>query len=129
MEKLIDFITNNPSYAIIILLVLYIILEKLGIVNVMNIIRGTQIKKYPELKNEHLEIMEELHKQNKVLSAQNEKFATNHSMHEIPDIKVNVEKINDKLDRFLDVQIDQGKEIAKHGEAITFLKRHVGIKE
>lgn len=113
MEKIIDFITNNPSYAIILLLILYIILEKFGVVNIMKLIRGTQEEKYPKLEKSHIEIIEEIHKQNLILSQQNEKFATNHSMHEIPDIKKSVDRIEKTLDGVVEIQREQGLDISR----------------
>jgi len=112
MKEIITFITTQPSWTIIILLVLYIILEKFGIINVMNLIRGTQNKKYPKLEHEHIEIMQVLHDQNKMLAQQNEKFATNHALHEIPDIKKEVSEIKIDLKEVIKVQTEQGLNIA-----------------
>jgi hypothetical protein len=112
MTEIITFVTTQPSWTIIILLVIYIILEKFGIINVMNLIRGTQKKKYPKLEEGHMEIMQVLHDQNKVLAQQNEKFATNHMMHEIPDIKKEVSEIKTDLKEVIKVQIEQGINIA-----------------
>lgn len=112
MEKVLNFIIEKPSYAIIILLVIIIAIREIGIKNILGVIRGTQKEKYPKLEGAHVEIMQELHKQNQILSEQNKKFATNHSMHEIPDIKADVGDIKKTLDKVVDIQRTQGVDIA-----------------
>ena len=112
MQKIFDFIITEPSWAIIILLVLIIAIREIGIKNLLSLIRGTQKEKYPKLETGHLEIMQELHKQNLVLAQQNEKFATNHALHEIPDIKVDVTEIKKTLTTVVEIQRIQGLDIA-----------------
>ncbi len=112
MQKILDFIITQPSWAIIILLVIGVVIREIGIKNILGLIRGTQKEKYPKLENNHLEIMQELHKQNIILAKQNETFATNHSMHEIPDIKKSVDRMEKTLDNVVEVQRLQGIDIA-----------------
>jgi hypothetical protein len=125
LSKFLDNPTSNATIIIVVALIVIIpnipVIAKYLPIFKANFAKDTNEKKYSEIEN-HLKVIEGLYKDNK-------KFQENHSMHEIPEIKENVEKIHAKLDKFLDVQIEQGKEIAKHGEAIAFLKRHVGIKE
>ncbi len=115
MEKVLTFIIENPAWAIIILLVIYLFLREFGVKNIFKVvttIRGTQEKKYPELEKSHLEIMQELHKQNITLAEQNRKFATNHALHEIPDIKADVGEIKKTLSTVVEIQRTQGLDIA-----------------
>lgn len=110
--KILDFIIKEPSWTIIILLVCYTIVREIGIKNILGLIRGTQKEKYPKLEDGHLEIMKELHKQNQILANQNEKFATNHALHEIPDIKKSVDRIEKTLEGVVAIQTKQGQDIA-----------------
>lgn len=112
MEKIIDFIIKEPAWAIIILLVIIVAVREIGIKNILGLIRGTQKEKYPLLQSGHLEIMQELHKQNIILAEQNKTFATNHSMHEIPDIKESVGRIEKTLEGVVEIQRVQGLDIA-----------------
>jgi hypothetical protein len=113
--QILDFIIKNPTYAIILILVILLFIKDIGIKNIfiaLKLIRGTQNEKYPALKDDHIEIMQELHNQNKVLAQQNEKFATNHMMHEIPDIKKDVTDIKKALNGVVEIQRTQGLDIA-----------------
>ena len=104
MNEILQFATQATPLMIIALLVI-VVFQLVGGKNVINKIRGTQKEKYPELKDEHLKIME-------AFVAQNEKFATNHMMHEIPDIKKEVSEIKQDLKSVIAVQTDQGLKIA-----------------
>lgn len=112
MEKIIDFVIKEPAWAIIILLVIIVAVREIGIKNILGLIRGTQKEKYPLLESGQLEIMQELHKQNVILAEQNKTFAINHSMHEIPDIKESVGRIEKTLEGVVEIQRTQGLDIA-----------------
>lgn len=115
MEKILNFIITQPSWAIIILLVCYTIVREIGIKNILSLIRGTQKEKYPKLETGQLEIMQELHNQNKILAQQNEKFATNHALHEIPDIKKSVDRMEIKIDKVVE-------KLDEYGNRLTILE-------
>lgn len=115
MEKILNFILTEPSWTIIIILVILLFVKDFGIKNIfrlLGIIRGIQKEKGVETSDNHLELMQELHKQNQILAKQNETFATNHSMHEIPDIKKSVDRIEKTLDGVVAIQTKQGQDIA-----------------
>lgn len=113
MKEVVNFIIEQPSWAIIILLVCFTIVREIGIKNILALIRGTQKEKYPKLENYHIEIMSEIHKQNLILAQQNEKFATNHALHEIPDIKSSVDRIEKTLYNVVEIQRVQGLDISR----------------
>ncbi len=116
MEKILNFIIVNPSYAIIIALVLIIAIREIGIKNIFGIlgaIRGTTKQIPPVIKDNHLEVMQELHKQNQILFEQNKVFSTNHSMHEIPDIKKSVDRMELKLDRLFERMDEHGNRLTE----------------
>lgn len=113
--QIFDFITTEPALTVIILLVIYIVIREIGIKNIFSIlgaIRGTQKEKYPEIKDDHMKLLAEFTTINKTLAAQNEKFATNHALHEIPDIKRDVTEIKGELKGIVAVQTKQGLDIA-----------------
>lgn len=114
MNTVLTFIVENPSYAIIIALVLIIAVREIGIKNIFGIlgaIRGQQKQIPPVIKDNHLEVMQELHKQNQILFEQNAKFATNHAMHEIPDIKKSVDRMEGKLDKLFERMDEHGNRL------------------
>lgn len=115
MDNILNFILTQPSWTIIIILVVLLFVKDIGIKNifrVLGLIRGIQKDKGVEVSDNHLELMSELHKQNQILAQQNEKFATNHALHEIPDIRASVGRIEKTLEGVVEIQTQQGKDIA-----------------
>ncbi|MCK9370998.1 hypothetical protein M0R04_13895 [Candidatus Dojkabacteria bacterium] len=113
MDKILDFIINNPAYAVILSLSIILFVREFGVKNILSIIRGSQKRKNIETTDNHLEVMKELHEQNKVLAEQNRVFLTNHSMHEIPDILKSVDRIEAKVNDISRLQTSQGIDIAR----------------
>lgn len=75
-------------------------------------ISSVQDQKYPELEEHYNKIkahMEELD----FVYAEQKKFRENHSMHEIPEIRDTIGRIEKKVDKMSDAQISQGLDIAR----------------
>lgn len=82
--------------------VVILLLKNMGVVKKVS---HTQDEKYPEIEK-HLAIIEEHY-------TLQQKFLTNHSIHEIPVLVSSVNRIEGKLDKMVDVQTIQGQDIAR----------------
>lgn len=80
--------------------------------NFLSKISKTQDSKYPEMEDHFLKIQEHLNEID-FAYAEQKKFRENHSMHEIPEIRDSINRIEGKVDKMADAQINQGLDIAR----------------
>ena len=78
----------------------------------MSKIRGTQEEKYPVLEEHYRKIQTHLNEID-FAYAEQKKFRENHSMHEIPEIRDTINRIEIKMDRMSEKQEAQGLDIAR----------------
>lgn len=86
----------------ILVIIIYQLIDGRGL---LSKIRGTQEEKYPEIQK-HLDYLEESYENQK-------KFQENHSMHEIPAILDTIGRIEKKVDKLGEIQINQGLDLAR----------------
>lgn len=110
MQEILSILNTATPFGVIALLV-FIVYKLVVGEDILGKIRGTQKEKYPTLE-EHLDKIRKHMEEIDFVYAEQRKFRENHSMHEIPEIRDTINRIETKVDKLTDIQIEQGKEVA-----------------
>jgi len=111
MQDVLSILNTATPFGVIGLLVIVVYKLVVG-ENLMGKIRGTQEEKYPSLEDHFSKIQKHMEELDFVYAEQ-KKFRENHSMHEIPEIRDSINRIECKVDKMADAQIGQGLDIAR----------------
>lgn len=103
---------NNVTPFGVIGLLVYVIYKLIIGEGFLNKIRGTQEEKYPVL-DEHFNKIQKHLDEIDFAYAEQKKFRENHSMHEIPEIRDSINRIEGKVDKMAEMQYNQGLDIAR----------------
>ena len=108
MEAILTFAkTASPLgfFLVIIAGLVHVVILLLKNMGVMKKVSHTQDEKYPEIQK-HLSIIEEQY-------TLQQKFLSNHSIHEIPALVETSKRMEGKIDKIADIMTSQGLDIAR----------------
>lgn len=111
MEQFLSILNTATPFGVIGLLAIIIYQLIVG-KGFLSKVSEVQDIKYPALEDHYKKIQEHLEEIDFVYEEQ-KKFRTNHSMHEIPEIRDSINRIESKVDKMADAQYSQGLDIAR----------------
>lgn len=111
MQEVLSILNTATPFGVIGLLVVVVYQLVVG-KGYLSKVSTVQDVKYPEL-DEHLNKIQKHMEELDFVYAEQQKFRTNHSMHEIPEIRDSINRIEKKVDKLADMQYTMGLDVAR----------------
>ena len=115
MQEILSFANQASPLAILAIAVIglvYTIYKLSKNETVVSKISGVQDEKYPSLEAHYDKIQKHMDELDFVYAEQ-KKFRENHSLHEIPEIRDSINRIEIKVDKMADMQYNMGLDVAR----------------